>query len=520
MRGVRTELAISQFVGRFIAWIVGFYCVPAHAHGFGERYLLPVPLWLYLAGAGATVVLSVVFIALFASRPIMSGFPRFNLFRIGCFRPLSHPVLLGTLRICSIIIFVVVVFAGIAGQQTHYSNIAPTMVWVVWWVGMAFVCAFFGNLWALVNPWKILFSWAENLHRVLARGRRLSLGYRYPEWLGAWPAVLSFFAFAWLEIIFIDASQPWFIGVVALAYSGFTLIGMLLFGKHVWLRNCECFSVYFALLARAAITEVRVTSSHVCRRCSSGCRIESYDCLNCDECLATAPRAEYEWNLRPPCAGLTRPESPSVSKAAFVLLMLTTVSFDGIQETTLWTDISIPFLSLVGSAHTVGAIGLAAFSLLFAGAYLSFHQLMVVTGENGTSRRHATSAFVYSLVPIAIAYHFAHYAPYLFIQGQLVISLASDPLGLGWDLFSTRDVQPSTLFTDPRTIWFSAVITIVLGHLLAVFVSHVLATRVFSSHTAALRSQAVMVILMVAYTMTSLWIVSQPLILDSEAAPR
>ena len=34
----------------------------AYAHGFGERYDLPVPLWLYVGGAGATVALSFVVI--------------------------------------------------------------------------------------------------------------------------------------------------------------------------------------------------------------------------------------------------------------------------------------------------------------------------------------------------------------------------------------------------------------------------------------------------------------------------
>ena len=36
----------------------------AYAHGFGERYDLPVPLWLYVGGAGATVALSFVVIGL------------------------------------------------------------------------------------------------------------------------------------------------------------------------------------------------------------------------------------------------------------------------------------------------------------------------------------------------------------------------------------------------------------------------------------------------------------------------
>ena len=37
----------------------------ALAHGFGQRYDLPVPLWLYLYGAGSAVLLSFVVFGLF-----------------------------------------------------------------------------------------------------------------------------------------------------------------------------------------------------------------------------------------------------------------------------------------------------------------------------------------------------------------------------------------------------------------------------------------------------------------------
>lgn len=47
--------------------------------------------------------------------------------------------------------------------------------------------------------------------------------------------------------------------------------------------------------------------------------------------------------------------------------------------------------------------------------------------------------FVFSLVPIAIAYHLAHFLSFLLIFGQLIIPLASDPFGFGWNLFGSVD---------------------------------------------------------------------------------
>ena len=51
--------------GLFLAALVLFQPGLAEAHGFGERYDLPVPLWLYLYGAGATVLVSFVVVGMF-----------------------------------------------------------------------------------------------------------------------------------------------------------------------------------------------------------------------------------------------------------------------------------------------------------------------------------------------------------------------------------------------------------------------------------------------------------------------
>jgi hypothetical protein len=120
--------------------------------------------------------------------------------------------------------------------------------------------------------------------------------------------------------------------------------------------------------------------------------------------------------------------------------------------------------------------------------------------------------FVLSLVPIALAYHVAHYFSFLFIGGQYAIPRLSDPFGYGWNLFGTARYQVDIGLVTPRLQWTVAVVSVVVGHLVAVYVSHVTALRVFRSSRAALRSQIPMVLLMIAYTMISLWILSQPIV--------
>jgi hypothetical protein len=124
---------------------------------------------------------------------------------------------------------------------------------------------------------------------------------------------------------------------------------------------------------------------------------------------------------------------------------------------------------------------------------------------------------VLSLVPIAIGYHLAHYFTYLLIQGQLVIRLASDPLGSGWNLFGTARYRPNIDVVGARFAWYTAVLAIVVGHIDAVYIAHVVALREFSSRRAAIRRQLPMLVLMVGYTIVSLWIIAQPIV---ETTPR
>ena len=63
-----------------------------------------------------------------------------------------------------------------------------------------------------------------------------------------------------------------------------------------------------------------------------------------------------------------------------------------------------------------------------------------------------------------------------------------------------------------RAVWYTAVVAIVVGHVLAVYVAHVVALREFRGRRAALRSQLPMLVLMVGYTVVSLWIIAQPIV--------
>ena len=437
---------------------------PAAGHGFGQRFDLPLPLPLWIAGAGATIVLTFAAVAFFArSRSASAGYPRVVLLRR------APAAWIAAVRIAAVALFVLTLCAGFFGAQDPYRNLAVTMVWVIWWVGLAFVCALVGDLWALANPLAALHAWAGSP----------SLGLAYPERLGAWPAVALFFAFAWMELVWPANDVPAYLACAMLAYATLAWAGMALYGRDAWLKNAEAFSLAFGVLAR----------------------------------LAPLRWNGRELELRPPGAGLAAAEPVPVPVLAFVLLMLASVSFDGFLETPLMERVFLVAIRLgFEDAQLVATAAFAAFALGFLAAFWLASWAMVRAAGGGPTVREAACAFVLTLVPIAVAYHLAHYFSLLLTAGQFIIPLGSDPFGFGWDLFGTARYRVDLGIVSPYVFWYGAVTLIVAGHVIAVLAAHGTALRVFGGRRRALASQIPMVALMVAYTMLSLWILAQPIV--------
>jgi hypothetical protein len=150
---------------------------------------------------------------------------------------------------------------------------------------------------------------------------------------------------------------------------------------------------------------------------------------------------------------------------------------------------------------------------LFAAVYLLFARLIALCGgDPAITPRRVAGLFVLTLVPIAIAYEIAHYLSFLVQAWQYAIPLASDPFGWGWDLFGTRNHFVRMGTVDARLVWIVSLVAIVLGHVAALYLGHVLSLREYADRERAVRSQGPMLVLMVSYTMLSLWIIAQPVV--------
>jgi hypothetical protein len=377
-------------------------------------------------------------------------------------------------------LLVLVFLTALLGETNPNENLAPTFVYVIFWLGFVPVSVLFGNVWRALNPWRAIADAFVWIYERLG-GEARPLG-ELPERVGRWPAAVLLFCFAALELAYIDPASPRALALAIALYSYVTFFGMAAFGRETWLERGEAFTVYFGLLSRIAPFGTREDGTIIVRWPFTG------------------------------LAGATRVPGTT----GFIAVMLGSVGFDGFSRSSVWqnlvADVESPYvlddpgmaelvvtgLNLLGLVACVAAVGLA---------YLGAVRAAQATVEARTS---LVRQFALSLVPIALVYAVAHYFSSLIIQGQFVLPLASDPFGFGWDLFGAiGDYEPNLAPVSPNTIWYVQVGSLVAGHVAGLAIAHDRAVALFRSRDAALRSQYAMLALMVLYTVGGLWLLSQ-----------
>jgi hypothetical protein len=447
------------------------------AHGIGTVQDLPVPAWLFYWGAAVVLVVSFVALGALWHRPLLG--------RHAAGRPLGAAVsraVLGPLRVLvqalSVGLFCLVWAAALVGDTDPLANLAPTWIYVAFWLGVPVLSVLLGDVWRALSPWRAIadgFVWLREL-----RGGTAQPLTDYPARLGRFPGALALFAFVALELAYADPSGPRPLAFAIALYTYWALFGMAAFGRETWCRHGEGFAVLFGLLAR----------------------------------IAPLHAADGRLRLRWPLTGLTGAEHVP-GTVAFFAVMLGSVLFDGYSRGATWQDlvaeIEAPYVLdrpglgelLVTGVNLLGLLGAV---VLVALAYLA---ACAVAGLAVDARRSLAPDFVLSLVPIAFAYVIAHYFSLLVLQGQFLAPLLSDPLGRGWNLLGTAGVVPDIGILSPNTIWYVQAGALVVGHVAGLTVAHDRAVTIFPDRRAALRSQYALLALMVLYTVGGLWVLSQ-----------
>ena len=428
----------------------------ALAHASEQGFVLLLPTDIYITAGVSCVALTVILLiflpsgavkALFAPQPFL--------------RPLR--IVQPYVTSCLAAVFLgVLIWIGLTGPHDPLRNPLPVMFWTVWWIALVGLQGLIGNHWRWSNPWTgpaMVLGWLS--------GRRAPL--RYPRALGYAPGILSFLAFAGFLMADIAPSDPPRLAMVLAIYWSFTMFGVILLGPR-WLIRAEGITILMRAYGRLSL-------------------------------FGRGHAGLNGWQV------LARPRVP-VGLGIFILGMLGSGSFDGLNETFWWfgllglNPLEFPGRSAVVTQNLIG-LTLANLALIVSFTACIWLGARII----GEKLRAAFCLFAPTILPIALGYHLAHYLSSALVGGQYVVKLVRQYLGLG-------DFHVTTGFFNVahtvKLIWLTQAGLVVAGHVIAILLAHALALRAYGSTKRALLSQAPLALFMVLYTFFGLWLLASP----------
>src|SRR5918992_2836262 len=432
----RRRLALAASLGLALALAAPS---PAAAHAIGGAFQLPVPLWLYLLGAAVAVAASFVLTVLATPEAAEPGYATLPV------PPALAGVLRSLLRIAGLAWWYGAI--GVGFVIADISALPAVLLWVGIWVALPMIAAVFGNPWPSLSPFRTTFGMLEWAARRLGL-ERLDAGLPYPPELARWPAVTLIAAGIWCELILPGSEAAATVAALLAAYTLLTFGGMSLFGPVAWLRHAELFEVLLGWFGRIGPVARKSVERELCGGCGEACNPER--CLDCPECSVAADDSERRVRLRTWFVGLTEPAPPGWSDAAFIVLVLAGVTYDGLRETefgaTLLVALLTPLLEALGPTSLAFLLADTAALVLVVVAFLAaFGATLALTHALARGAGLRPAAYAATLLPIAAGYLIAHYLTVVVRAAIWLPTLFVDPL---------MSLAPDSSWIPDGAIWY------------------------------------------------------------------
>lgn len=456
----------STALVRALPWLVALATLTgragAHSGSLGGAVTsATVPTWLTVLTGGVVVGASFLFTTLLTDHEAMRAV---NWWRAALPAPSSvRRVVRPAAGTLAVLALALVVATGLVGPSTPTRNFALLVVWAGWWAGYTISTYLVGNTWPALNPWRAL---AAAVRRALAAVERGVGSASIPDRYGVWPRVAGLLALVYLEVVSPVGQNPRALAAVVVGYSVVTVAGALRYGE-AWFDRVDPVSGVFAAYGR----------------------------------VAPVQRDGTGLSLRLPGTALTdRPLGDRPGETAFVVALLWVTTYDGLVATPTWAGAVEPFVALGVPGLVVYVVALVAGFGLFLWVYRAAASRMRERAETYVTATEIERWFAPALLPIAAGYHVAHFLGYFLALSPALAAVVVNPLA---------PPEPVALVLPG---WFSTfrLLCVLVGHVVAVWVAHSLAFELFPGVLAAIRSQFPSVVVMIFYTMTSLWVITQP----------
>ena len=346
-------------------------------------------------------------------------------------------------KLFGIIILFLLVAPGILGNESSKTSVAPLILWVFLWIGVPVLGLLFGDIYSKFNPLNLF-----------------SLKSEKPE--SVYFACILFIGLTWFELVWRKPGNPLNIAIVLITL--FVCVNLL----RYFLKK-SLIEVDPLLLLHYLYSKLKLFNSRPYFR----------SLLDNIGNLAKLKGIEY-----------------------FVLLMIGTVTYDGLRETTFWynqfgsrTD-DMGFSTMMFLIMNLGTILFYRFACFFA----------IKVGGSDLKLNHVSNLFGHTMLPIAFAYHVTHYLTLLLFESQTFFYRFNDPIGIGMNILNVEE-PTINYFIEPLVIWGIQVAVTLLGHMLSVVLAHDLAVKLFG-HQQSDKTQYIFLFITVALTLQALFVLS------------
>ncbi|QCS41672.1 hypothetical protein [Natrinema versiforme] len=411
-----------------------------------------VPTWLYLATGGGAVGASALLTMLVTDRGIIGTYHDRALEASVDRLLTAGSLLFGAIGLLGLAL---IFAAGIDGPNIGLVSATVLVTFVGGRALLTIATYAVGNPWPALNPWRRIASALPN-------------GYEeYPSSYKSWPAVVALLTFVWLEVVAPLTSSPRALLAILVMYSLFTISSAVVFSPETWFRRGDPLSLWFRLYGA----------------------------------VAPIQRTDDGFELRYPGSQLSEADLVTDrSLVAFVLVLVWELTYSGF----IVTPIGVRTIeALVG----IGLPPVLVYLLLLVGGFALFWKVYWVAidrtrerAETYLSREYLGLRLAAPLLAIAAGYHLAHYIGFGLSLSPALFDALAMPL---------NPPPNPTRYALPGWFGYVEIAGILLGHVLAVWVAHTVSFDLFPGKLQAIRSQFPLIIVMVFFTMVSLYLVSQ-----------
>jgi len=343
------------------------------------------------------------------------------------------------------LILFLIIAPGIIGNEEPKTSLAPLILWVFLWIGVPVLGLLFGDLYAKFNPLNIFLSNDNKPNSVYI-------------------ASALFLGLTWFELVWKKPGNPLHIGLL------FLLLFLVVNGFKLFLNKTPI-EIDPLLLLHHLYSKLKIFNS----------RPFFKTLLQNISNLSKLKGIEY-----------------------FILLMIGTVTYDGLRGTVFWyNQFGTKVYDLLFS--TIMFFGI---NLLLIGFYRFACYFAIKVSNSNHSLNDISLMFAHTMLPIAFAYHVTHYLSLLLFESQTFFYRLNDPIGTGADLFGVTDVT-IVYFLSPVALWTIQVIVTLLGHMLSVVLAHDLSVKLFG-HQQSDKTQYIFLFITVALTLQALFVLSVP----------